>query len=245
MESQNLLILSQQDGISINKNKVKSKRNVSEIDDILKAVGSGAVHQVKKKQSLQELLGINFATSTNVKTRDIVIFTQNFYLLKKAEFNNIHALSTVIETTENQYFKGVLQDILAGVEAGDYMYTTMEYYSNVFPYIYTNMIKVGELSGSLTKSLEQAVDYLDNSSDVSKKLRGIILPNAAMFVGLVALLFVGSMYSVPTIQNIYEEVGSEDSLPSYTIAFSNACQAIATHWYIPVAVVGILAAVVV
>ena len=37
------------------------------------------------------------------------------------------------------------------------MYTTMEYYSNVFPYIYINMVKVGELSGSLEKSLEQAV----------------------------------------------------------------------------------------
>ena len=42
------------------------------------------------------------------------------------------------------------------------MYTTMEYYQDVFPYIYINMIKVGELSGSLTKSLEQAVEYLES-----------------------------------------------------------------------------------
>ena len=46
-------------------------------------------------------------------------------------------------------FAGILEDILAGVEAGDYMYKTMEYYSNVFPFIYINMIRVGELSGSL------------------------------------------------------------------------------------------------
>ena len=55
------------------------------------------------------------------------------------------------------YIKGILEDILAGVEAGEYMYTTMEYYSDVFPYIYINMIKVGELSGSLTQSLKQAI----------------------------------------------------------------------------------------
>lgn len=49
------------------------------------------------------------------------------------------------------------------------MYSTMEYYSNVFPYIYTNMIKVGELSGSLSNSLEQAVRYLEESTEINKK----------------------------------------------------------------------------
>ena len=51
------------------------------------------------------------------------------------------------------------------------MYTTMEYYSNIFPEIYINMIKVGELSGSLTNSLKQAVRYLDDSSDITKKVK--------------------------------------------------------------------------
>ena len=121
-----------------------------------------------------------------------MVFTQNFYLLKKANFNNIHALSTIIESTENVSFKGILEDILAGVEAGENMYTTMEYYSNVFPFIYVNMIKVGELSGSLTNSLEQAVKYLDDTEALNKKLRGILIPNIIQFVLLIVMLFVGT-----------------------------------------------------
>ena len=91
--------------------------------------------------------------------------------MKKANFNNIHALRTIIESTENVTFKGILEDILAGVEAGENMYTTMEYYSDVFPYIYINMIKVGELSGSLENSLEQAVKYLDSTAKFNKKIK--------------------------------------------------------------------------
>ena len=45
---------------------------------------------------------------------DAVIFTQNFYLLKKANFNNIHALNTLIESTDNLSLRGILEDILAG-----------------------------------------------------------------------------------------------------------------------------------
>ena len=85
-------------------------------------------------------------SNIKITNRDIVIFTQDFYLLKKANFNNIHALSTIIENTENPSFRAIIEDILLGVESGENMYTTMEYYTGVFPPIYINMIKVGELS---------------------------------------------------------------------------------------------------
>ena len=228
-------------GYGLNKNKVAKKKNLTDIDEIVKTANSATVNQGRaKKQSLYEKVNLALSTQQKITTRDIMIFTQNFYLLKKADFNNIHALSTIIESTENFTFRGILEDILAGVEAGEYMYTTMEYYENVFPYIYINMIKVGELSGSLTQSLQQAVKYLDDNSATSKKLRGIIIPNVIQLVALVALLFVGSLYTVPMIQNIYTEVGTTDTLPGITIAFSNFLQAVASHWYIPVALIVVI-----
>ena len=230
------------------KKSVSGKRkNVTDIDEIMKTANSSSIVQGRgrKKQTFTEKINLAISKQEKITTRDIMVFTQNFYLLKKADFNNIHALSTIIQSTENVTFKGILEDILAGVEAGEYMYTTMEYYSNVFPYIYINMIKVGELSGSLTQSLQQAVKYLDSNTDTMKKLRGIIIPNLIQLVALVALLFVGSLYTVPTIQNVYDEVGTEDTLPAITIAFSNVIQWIADHWYVPVGIIAIIVAIIV
>lgn len=223
--------------------KVNTKRkNVTDIDEIMRTANSSSVIQGRgrKKQSFVEKVNLAISKQEKITTRDIMVFTQNFYLLKKADFNNIHALSTIIESTENLTFRGVLEDILAGLEAGEYMYTTMEYYENIFPYIYINMIKVGELSGSLTQSLQQAVKYLDSNTDTVKKLRGIIIPNVIQLVALIVLLFVGSLYTVPTIQNVYDEVGSTDTLPAITIAFSNVIQWIADHWYVPVGIIAII-----
>ena len=223
------------------------KKNVTDIDEIMKTANSSSVIQGRgrKKQSFVEKVNLAISKQEKVTTRDIMVFTQNFYLLKKADFNNIHALSTIIESTENLTFRGVLEDILAGLEAGEYMYTTMEYYENIFPYIYINMIKVGELSGSLTQSLQQAVKYLDTSTDTSKKLKKIIIPNVIQLVALIALLFVGSLYTIPTIQNVYDEVGTKDTLPAITIAFSNVIEWIAVHWYVPVGIIGAIAAVII
>ena len=184
------------------------------------------------KQPLIEKIDRALMSTEKITSRDIRVFTQNFYLLKKANFNNIHALQTVIETTENPKFKSVLEDILSGVESGEFMYTTMEYYSNVFPYIYINMIKVGELSGSLESSLQQAVTYLDSNDALTKKLKKILLPNVAMFIGIIIMLFVAVIIGVPMLQNVFDQMGGGE-LPAITLQFAHFVDLLIQYWYIP------------
>ena len=215
----------------------KKKKNVTDIQEIMKNVNTTQISGKPKTLTTKEKINLYFAKTEKITTRDVVVFTQNFYLLKKANFNNIHALSTIIEGTENVSFKGILEDILAGVEAGENMYTTMEYYSNVFPYIYINMIKVGELSGSLTKSLEQAVQYLDESESLNKKIRSILIPNIVQFVLLLVMLVVGTLVAIPAIQNVFDEMGTQDTLPAVTLWFADFLNKVIQYWYIPTFIV--------
>ena len=224
----------------------KQKKNVTDIQEIMKNVNTTQLAGSKNKTlSAKEKINLYFAKTEKITQRDIVVFTQNFYLLKKANFNNIHALNTIIESTENLSFRGILEDILAGVEAGENMYTTMEYYSNIFPYIYINMIKVGELSGSLTNSLEQAVKYLDDTENINRKLRSILIPNIIQFVLLLVMLFVGTLFAIPAIQSVFDEVGTEETLPAVTLWFADFVDKLLIYWYIPtLIIVGIVAIIV-
>ena len=218
--------------------KKKQKKNVTNMDEIMENYNTTQIgRDAAKQMTTKEKINIYFARSQKITHRDIVIFTQNFYLLKKADFNNIHALRTLIEGTENLSLRGIIEDILAGVEAGENMYTTMEYYADVFPYIYINMIKVGELSGSLTNSLEQAIKYLDDSAKLTKKIKGILVPNIAQFVLLAALLIIGSLVAIPTIQDIFEQLGTTEELPAITVWFSNFIKGSINMWYIPLAII--------
>ena len=226
------------------KKKKMKKKNISDIEEIMKNVNTTQINTPKKQLSTKEKINLYFAKTEKITPRDLVVFTQNFYLLKKANFNNIHALSTIIQSTENVSFKGILEDILAGVEAGENMYTTMEYYSNVFPYIYINMIKVGELSGSLTNSLQQAVKYLDDTSALNRKLKGILIPNIVQFVLLIVMLFVGTLVAIPAIQGVFDELGTEDELPAITLWFADVVDVLIAYWYIPVGIVVAIAAVI-
>ena len=226
----------------VGKQQKKAKKNITNIEEIMKNVNTTNIGKSKPKQlTTKEKINLYFAKTEKITTRDIMIFTQNFYLLKKANFNNIHALDTIIQSTENVSFRGILEDILAGIESGENMYTTMEYYSNVFPYIYINMIKVGELSGSLTNSLEQAVKYLDESDALTRKLKSILIPNIIQFVLLLVMLFVGTLVAIPTIQGIFDELGTEEELPAITLWFADVVDMMIAYWYIPVIIIVIIA----
>lgn len=97
----------------------KQKRNVESSNSVLKTVRDKEIERnikadtfgAKLKKKLYSNVG------SKISERDIVVFTENFYLLKKANFNNIHALTTIIETTENAALKAIIEDILLGVEA--------------------------------------------------------------------------------------------------------------------------------
>lgn len=240
MKRNNLIPINITEQIAISRKPTKTnKRNIKDIEEIMKNVNTSNIisNREKKRESYIQKINNALAKTEKITTRDLVIFTQNFYLLKKANFNNIHALNTIINSTENYIFKGILEDILAGVQAGENMYTTMEYYSDVFPYVYINMIRVGELSGSLTNSLKQAIKYLDDSADINKKLRNILIPNVIQFVALLVMLVVGTLVAIPAIQNVFEQVGSTDQLPTVTIWFKNFLDGLMLYWYVPTAVI--------
>lgn len=225
----------------------KRKKNASNIHDIMKNVNTTQLGiDMANRMSGFNKLKLYFDNQQKITTRDLKIFTQNFYLLKKSNFNNIHALSTIIGCTENPALAGILEDILAGVEAGDYMYKTMEYYEDVFPYIYTNMIRVGELSGSLETSLEQAVEYLDSTTTLLTRIKKILIPNLIQFFGIIILLIVGSLYALPQVEKVLADLGaSEDVIPATTRAFQAFLEKVMIYWPIPVGIIAIIVAIVV
>ena len=131
--------------------------------------------------------------------------------------------------------RSIIEDILNGVESGEYIYSTLEYYNTIFPDIYIETIKVGELSGSLTNALFQAMNYLETSDKRTKALKkaliGPLLQAVLMLVGTV----VGIVVGVPILENLYASMGLTNQIPAATMAASNFIKMVGTYWYIVVA----------
>ncbi len=51
------------------------------------------------------------------------------------------------------------------------------------------------------------------------------------------MLIVGVLVAVPAIQNVYDQVGSTDTLPPITLAFSAFVNGLIKYWYIPTTII--------
>ena len=67
----------------------KKRKNISQLQEIMENVNNTSIVRQKTESSIKEKINKYFVGTTKITKRDLVIFTQNFYLLKKANFNNI------------------------------------------------------------------------------------------------------------------------------------------------------------
>lgn len=221
----------------------KVKKNKTTSAAVTKYTREKLIEEQKRRQQkgLQKDVSFDLSFLKKAKKSDVFTFTQSLYLLKRANFTNVRALSTLLENTENPAMRDIIEDILNGVEAGEYIYSTLEYYGKLFPDIYVATIKVGELSGSLTNALFQAMNYLEDSEKTSKALRkalvGPLLSTFGMLIGIVAGVLIG----VPMLEELYGSMGLTDQIPPATLAASHFIKGMIKYWYVTV---GIIASVI-
>ncbi|MBQ8044593.1 MAG: type II secretion system F family protein, partial [Clostridia bacterium] len=193
-----------------------------------------------RKQKLMALLTSDVSISKRVKPKDVLVFTNALYILKKAKFNNITALESVYNSTVNKRLKDIIEEIIIAVESGETIYSVMLRYPNVFPPLYANFVKVGEESGSLDNALMYGRQYMESSIRLRKTIRGILLPKIAMFVFVLAAMMIALLFGAPLIENVYEMFDVDKELPVATQVAITASKWLVVHWYFIVgAIVGL------
>ena len=167
-----------------------------------------------------------------VSLEELKKFTQEFCMLKESKFSNRDALTTIISSLENEKLKTVLEALVKNVEQEMFMYKAMQDYPSVFPSVYINLIKTGEVTGNLEESLHNAVTYIDGEILITNKIQKDILPNMLMFIAILVMLFVAMIIGVPVLQNIFIASGNVIKLPFITVALSKFANAILDIWYV-------------
>ena len=94
LKRNNLIPISVDKSLQRAKVKRKTRKNTRDISELLKDVDTTNLIQNREqhKMSYFDKIYYNITKSERITSRDIIVFTQNFYLLKKANFNNIQVL---------------------------------------------------------------------------------------------------------------------------------------------------------
>ncbi len=185
-----------------------------------------------KSISFKDLRAIEFHPFSKIKPKDIISFVNNLYILKKADFNNIQALNSLYDGTENPALKDIVEDLLIGVEAGERLNTVMANYPKAFSPMFVSFVKVGEESGTLDTALLYARDYVESSTKLKKQIKGALLPRVLQFIGIMLAMFASLIIGVPMLKGIYATFGSKATLPEATLVALDVAEWLIANWYL-------------
>jgi len=139
------------------------------------------------------------------------------------------ALGMVSEQQTQGALASVLTRVRDDILQGSAFHVALQVHPNVFPPIYTNMVRVGEASGTLDKVLLQLAEFTDEQARFNAQLKAALTyPILMFFVGSGVLLFLMT-FVVPKITRMLEDL--EQALPLPTLLLITFSRFLATYWW--------------
>ncbi len=211
---------------------VEAEDQAAAYDDLV--AKSLRVLVVKKASRMAARLRQHFV-SRRVKRIDIIECVRNLSVMLTAGIPLLSALEDSIEATENKSLKSALSDAKKEIELGLNFSDALSRQKGIFPDILIRLVKVGESTGRLDKSLTDVADHLQRIEDLSQAIkRSLFYPVFAIVTTTGAMIF-WFVYVLPKIMNVIQEMGVE--LPFITRALMAVSNAISTYWYVIVGIV--------
>src|SRR5690625_24957 len=91
----------------------------------------------------------------SLKNEHFVIYCRQFATLIRAGVTIVEATNILSQQTESKVLKKVLQEVEHDIKGGIAFSSAVEKHPKVFPTLFTNMIRAGEMTGNLDNTLDQ------------------------------------------------------------------------------------------
>ena len=175
-----------------------------------------------------------------MNTREVGQFTQQLATLLSAGLPLDRSLQVLLELAENDRVKKTVTSIRDHVREGGSLSDALDAQHGSFSRLFINMVRAGEVGGTLDVTLDRLADYLERSKDLKDSVvSAMIYPIMLMVLagGSLVLLLV---YVIPQFTPIFEELGGD--LPLITKIVLAAGGILQNFWWglIGLAVLGVV-----
>ena len=159
----------------------------------------------QKKKGLWERMG----EMGTVQQKEVVEFTRHLAVMLSSGITIFEAVTFLQSQTKNKVLFARLGVILESLNNGQSLSSSMKRFPKIFPEIYTNIVGVGEQSGTLPETMIDLAEHLEESERFKKKVgSAMIYPK---IIGTVMILFLGVLFFfvMPRILTIFNSLNAE------------------------------------
>ncbi len=168
-------------------------------------------------------------TMKSLGLQDKIEFTSTLQILAQAGIPIIESLMFIENDAAKLKQRLVSKELRRQIMGGATFADTVAKYPEIFGQVYIGLVKAGEDSGELEKTLERLLELLNKEANIRGKVIGTLM--YPMFVILLAvfIVLVMLMFVFPVFKDMFDNMGQE--LPWITATLMSAGIFLKTYWY--------------
>lgn len=188
------------------------------------------------KDSLRDAL-------SRIRLKDRNLFLRQLANLCESGMMITRALRTLVEQTENPKLAKVIDQLRDDVQKGNSLADAMDRHPDLFPAMYSNLVRAGETGGMLEEVLWRICAFGEQEEELrGKATSAMIYPAFLLTIGSIAIFILVS-FVFPKFVTIFEEFNAELPLPTRMVM--GFCDFMGTWWWAVLIVLFVLGTAVV
>ncbi|MEI8350184.1 MAG: type II secretion system F family protein [Candidatus Omnitrophota bacterium] len=173
-----------------------------------------------------------------VRPTELNMFTRQFAVMQKAGVSVIASLNAMSNQSTNKVFKETLDHIAIDINSGKSLSAAFENHPKLFDSLYTNMVKVGEESGTLVEALERLADLREYDAKVNSRIKGATRYPIIVVVAISIAFLILTLLIVPRFAKVYMSAGVNLPLPTLILIWTN--KAVTKFWWALIIIIAAL-----
>lgn len=167
----------------------------------------------------------------HLKNTQVLLFTQELASLLGAGLPLDHALTTMLDLTEelpavHRIVDGVLKQVKQGVALSD----ALEQQAGGFSSFYLGIIKAGEAGGDVAGSCQELADYLEKMATLrSTVVSALVYPAILLFTSIASIVLLMTLV-LPQFSELFADAGKQ--LPMPTLVVMSISSALQQYWWL-------------
>ena len=168
--------------------------------------------------------------------QDRIDFTSTLQILAQAGIPIIESLMFIENDAAKLRVRLVAKELRRQIMAGATFADTVARYPEQFGQVYIGLVKAGEDSGELEKTLQRLLELQTKEANIRGKVIGTLMYPMFVIVLAVIIVLVMLMFVFPVFKEMFDGMGKE--LPWITATLMSAGVFLKTYWFFAPIILG-------
>lgn len=189
------------------------------------------VYEEKSKDEMKDAFAnIKKGKVSRLGLQDRIDFTSTMQILAQSGIPIIESLLFIENDAAKLKVRLVAKELRRQIMQGATFADTIAKYPEQFGQIYIGLVKAGEDSGELEKTLQRLLELLTKEANIRSKVIGTLMYPIFVICLAVLVVLVMLMFVFPVFKEMFDNMGKE--MPWITSALMSAGIFLKTYWFL-------------